>query len=280
MITTIALDLDGTLLGSNGFVSSPNQDALRLASSSGIRILICSGRHHFDISWVANSLPVSCLVSSNGAFIADKAGAKIASFPMSADEVAAVADAILSTGLSGIWYTNQRIVIDPMCPVLPWYRKRNKAVGEVLNLTVEADFHSRMRQDAEEISKVAVSGYSPDQLELLDGELSARGIQWTSSAPHNREIMGRNVTKAKAVEFALDFPNAGSSQLVAIGDGKNDIDLIDYADIGIAMGNACNELKAVACGVCPSNADDGVATVINLILDGRIEEICAEAVAR
>jgi len=281
MISTLALDLDGTLLDPEGNVSHVNRYALERAADRGIRILLCSGRHHFDVTWIAGSLgTVSCLASSNGAFLTTKEGDLIHSSPMTDVEVVNVAGAIAAAGLSGIWYGEKRIILEPQCPVLPWYRRRDETIGGALRLSVVDDALSAMRDGDDRIYKVAVSGYSGDRFATFEQLLESDGIRWTSSASHNREIMACGVSKATAVEKALEYLGRERDELVAIGDGLNDIELLRAAGLGIAMGNACEELKDVACGICPSNRDDGVAAVVDMMLDGTIEDLRVGAVGR
>ena len=72
-------------------------------------------------------------------------------------------------------------------------------------------------------------------------------------------IMHKDATKAKAVSALADFWKIKQSEIVAFGDDLNDIDLLSFAGIGVAMENALDKVKGVADYICSSNDDDGVA---------------------
>jgi len=72
-------------------------------------------------------------------------------------------------------------------------------------------------------------------------------------------IMHKDATKSKAAKALSKFWDIAQSEIIAFGDDSNDIDLLLYAGIGIAMDNSIDEVKAVADQVCSSNEEDGVA---------------------
>ena len=72
-------------------------------------------------------------------------------------------------------------------------------------------------------------------------------------------IMHKDATKSKAAASLVQFWDIASSEILAFGDDLNDIDMLSYAGIGVAMGNALDEVKAAANYICLSNDEDGVA---------------------
>lgn len=279
MISTIALDLDGTLFNESGEVSDGHREALERAAAAGIHIILCSGRHHLDVSWLADQLDiVSYIVSSNGASLTDASGKIYRSQFLEDYETVAVAEAFRKTELHGIWYTSDGIVLNTECPVLSWYKERDRRIGNRLQLSVESDAYNYIQQRGKKVLKIAVNSYESDPFTTFEAELRTRGISWTNSSPYNREIMAKGTSKAVAVGDALELLGTPRSELVAVGDGMNDIELCRFAGYGIAMGNACAELKAAACGICPPNSEDGVAVLIDSILAGQLDEICANPI--
>jgi len=71
--------------------------------------------------------------------------------------------------------------------------------------------------------------------------------------------MHKDATKSKAAASLVQFWDIASSEILAFGDDLNDIDMLSYAGIGVAMGNALDEVKAAANYICLSNDEDGVA---------------------
>ena len=90
----------------------------------------------------------------------------------------------------------------------------------------------------------------------------------TSSMPERIEFVKKGITKSKSLKFICKECNIKRSEVIAIGDADNDIDMINFAGLGVAMGNAQNSLKEKANYITRSNNDDGVADVIQkYILD-------------
>jgi hydroxymethylpyrimidine pyrophosphatase-like HAD family hydrolase len=73
------------------------------------------------------------------------------------------------------------------------------------------------------------------------------------------QIMHRNATKSQAIATLAAHWDIKSEEIVAFGDDLNDIDMLQYAGIGIAMGNALDDVKAVSDYVCDTNENDGIA---------------------
>ena len=71
--------------------------------------------------------------------------------------------------------------------------------------------------------------------------------------------MHKDATKANAVAALSRYWNIAQSEIVAFGDDLNDIDLLTYAGVGVAVANALDEVKAVADDICDTNDNDGVA---------------------
>ena len=89
----------------------------------------------------------------------------------------------------------------------------------------------------------------------------------SSSVVNNVEINNIHANKGEALQQLADYLQLGISQTMAFGDGLNDCSMIRQAGIGVAMGNACPEVKAAADQMTKSCDEDGVATAILKILD-------------
>ena len=89
------------------------------------------------------------------------------------------------------------------------------------------------------------------------------------SEPFFLEIMPANVNKAQALEKLLKYLKYNRKMLIACGDGLNDISMIEYAGIGVAMGNAMDEAKYAATVVTDTNMNNGIGKVIDALLVGK-----------
>lgn len=83
-----------------------------------------------------------------------------------------------------------------------------------------------------------------------------------SSNSDNFEMTKKGTSKGKAVEVLADFYNIKRDEVICMGDGENDLSMIEYAGLGIAMGNASSIVKKRANYVTDTNCNDGVAKAI------------------
>ena len=83
------------------------------------------------------------------------------------------------------------------------------------------------------------------------------------SAPFFLELVPKGIDKALSLGRLLDIMNISTGELMSFGDGYNDISMIKYAGMGIAMDNAADEVKKAADYVTLSNEDDGIAAAID-----------------
>lgn len=103
----------------------------------------------------------------------------------------------------------------------------------------------------------------------LQGKLSST-VNFHTSQPFFLEFVDVNASKAIALEKLGEYYGIKREEMIAIGDGFNDLSMIEYAGLGVAMENAPSEIKEAADFVTLSNEDDGVAYVIEkFILSGQ-----------
>src|SRR5699024_4164247 len=79
---------------------------------------------------------------------------------------------------------------------------------------------------------------------------------------HITEVTRKGIHKAVGLKQVADYFGINREQIIAFGDGDNDVEMIDYAGIGVAMDNALPELKAVASHMTSTNEENGVSTFL------------------
>lgn len=92
----------------------------------------------------------------------------------------------------------------------------------------------------------------------------------TSSFPHNLEIGGATTSKADALIQMGKLLGIGTEEMMAAGDSPNDIEMLKTVGLPVAVGNAEEEVKAVAKYIAPTNHEDGVADAVERFSVGRI----------
>ncbi len=114
-----------------------------------------------------------------------------------------------------------------------------------------------------EIFKAVVVDDDDDKLQYIRDEVLKTGIVTVSqSLKDNIEIMNKEVSKGNAVAKLAEIYNINPTEIITLGDNENDLSMIEYAGLGIAMGNAVQLLKDRADYVTTDYMDDGVAQAI------------------
>jgi hypothetical protein len=112
----------------------------------------------------------------------------------------------------------------------------------------------------------------PDALDVLGVEMRERfeGRLWvTKSLPFFLEFAAEGVSKGSGLDFLAERLGFSKGRTICFGDGENDLDLMEWGGFGVAVANADERLKALAGWVCPPVAEEGVAQVLEALLDSR-----------
>ncbi|MDQ5853284.1 MAG: HAD family hydrolase [Chloroflexota bacterium] len=257
-IALVVSDVDGTLTNPAGIVSPANQREIRRVMSRGIHFSIATGRPTRDLQKVRESLDLALpVIVSNGTMVEDLAtGEIIHSLQIERSVILTVLDVIAKHDVDAV------ILDTPQGWI---YQVRNAAgepppwiisVGDTAHRIEE--WNSYLAEERT-VLKILVEGAEADLQRVEHALATVPGVQITASFANNREIFVAHAGKANAARLLATRLGIDPSQVLAIGDQRNDIELIRWAGIGVAMGNAVPELKAVADWVTRSNDEDGVA---------------------
>ena len=82
------------------------------------------------------------------------------------------------------------------------------------------------------------------------------------SEPFFLELVPQSIDKAKSLEYLLNYLKISRDEIIACGDGYNDVSMIRFAGLGVAMANACDDVKSCADYITYSNEEDGIAHVV------------------
>lgn len=266
MYRLIAIDVDGTLLTSTHTLSPRVRQAVRAARASGLHVALATGKLLRSVASLVRELNLDGpQITCNGTVIADaQGGPPLASWPLEgaalSQALSAVRAADPSLGIA--WYTADAIYTDaapgPLDTILDAYHE--PALVRVAALGAEAPAPV----------KLLVTG-SPERLAVLRAAVTPRldGVaQVVTTTPDFLEFFSLQASKGAALRVVMDQLGLRPEETLALGDGENDITLLDAAGIGVAMANAVPALRARAQRHTASNDEDGVALVIEAILDG------------
>ena len=261
-IKVLALDLDGTLTNSQKEVTPRTRAALDAAIAKGVTIVLASGRPTAGVLPLAKELGLDkkggCILSYNGGKIIDCAtGEELVQHPFPADLIPTVCTFARYWNVVPLTYDNEGIVTEvPDHPyVLEEARINKLPVRQVPDLPAEVTYP---------INKLLLVGDPVDMPhveELMQQEFAGK-LSIYRSAPFFIETMPLGVEKAASLNMLLQVLGLTPAELMACGDGWNDLPMIEFAGLGVAMGNAFPEVKAVADVITADNNHDGVAEAI------------------
>lgn len=266
-IRAIAFDLDDTLLRTDLTVSDRTVDTLRRAAARGIVILPASGRTRDSMLPAVRRIGcASAFVACNGADVwgipADAAIPRGADCPLLMQELLPVALAhevarfAAERGVYCQTYTPDRFFYSIDNEYAVSYAKASSLRGEFVG-----DLTAFIRQP---VTKLLMMD-TPERIAALLTE--ARGLfagraTLTCSKPDFLECNPLRATKGNALRWCAKRFGFRMEELLAFGDSLNDVSMLEAAGIGVAMGNARADVKALGFPVCATNDEDGVARYI------------------
>ncbi|MCA0251176.1 MAG: Cof-type HAD-IIB family hydrolase [Actinobacteria bacterium] len=265
-IRLIATDLDGTLLRYDKSISPRNARAVRLAQEAGYHVIAATGRYPTSLPGLLAPLDIDLAVVSNGA-----QGFRLSTTELLFEETipAGTAAAIMAALGERLPEARFEVVVDSGWThyVQPGYvelvhdiEHRNFPLDYLELSTAEMLGHG--------IVKLAVRHPSatPDHMLATLESSGLTGFHATTSGAPFLEISGPGVTKAHGVAQLCALLGYEPHQVLAIGDARNDVEFLEWAGIGVAMGNAVPEAIAAADHTTASNEEDGLALVIETLV--------------
>ena len=264
-VRLLGLDVDGTLCDPSKQVTPGVRAALSRAHEAGLEVAICSGRHPFNVDALTADLGLpQTAVCLSGAF-AELEGREVYRHALDGALIARVLDAVEACecycSLSGSDFNLTAGSIDREPNAMAPWTRRYKAFDTYDELRDAARAHEG------EVLKMAIHGQDDTSYERVR-ELLARveGIQVARSDTRWVDVTAPGCTKAIGIEKLASAMGVSLGKVAVVGDDENDVEAIGLVGLGIAMGNAIPEVKAVAKATVADNAHDGCAEAIDLAI--------------
>jgi Cof subfamily protein (haloacid dehalogenase superfamily) len=261
----IATDLDGTLLRGNRTVSERTRLALGRARAIGMQVVLASARPPRVLREMARDLGISGLaICCNGAIVYDLETDTIIHHRALEPGVAREIISAPRTAMPGAYFGMEQ-ALDYVCE--PGYLAlrgthgdKPQRSGEAIALCMVPVTKLLMRHPTLPV----------EQMMLLAGQALRHPVTITHSGGNFVELAAAGVHKAGALEMLCADLAIAPAAVIAFGDMPNDLPMLQWAGLGVAVANAHPEVLALAHVVTASNQDDGVAIVIEEVLAARM----------
>jgi Cof subfamily protein (haloacid dehalogenase superfamily) len=251
----IALDIDGTLLSSHLTVLPKTRVALQAVAAKGHHVVVVSSRPPRSVQAIAESLEIdsSVSVSFGGAYILE--GYQVLFEQTLSSELATkIIERVRNAALHASLYSAESWFVEQDDY---WAEQEAKIVGFTPTLVGDLLHHTG------KVHKFLVMGKAEKiatfREELLESNLNIDAVR---SKPIYCEVNPHGVHKASAVELVARHFGLSLADVIAFGDGENDLTMVREAGVGVAMGNAVEGVKAVAKLVTTFNDEDGIAIAL------------------
>ena len=261
------LDVDGTILDHGRSIAPSTVDAIRTARAAGVPVYLSTGRSAGDIHPDVQAIGFDGAITNGGAY-ATVGGDVLVADPMPEDAVARLESFFDDAGIHYFFQTDNAVYASAEVQAIVaqmmrhWLSAHQGAEPQTAPQGAPR-FRDLATIDRGRVAKAVFVSETSDAVARAQTELGDTFHVVPGSMPlpggSNGEIGMRGVTKGSAIQAVLDHLGIDAADAIGIGDSWNDVEMFEVCGVGIAMGNANDELKALADEVTTSVLDDGVA---------------------
>lgn len=269
-IRMIGFDLDGTLLTTDKRLTEYTREVLEKAIGQGVVVLAVTGRPLRGVPQeICGFEGMRYLVTSNGARVLQD-GKTIRENLLPAEKARKILDIFEEYDtLRDVYYDGQGYMPKKFIEVIGNYVASPEMVRYMVTTRIPIDdIRQKMEEENRGLDKIqALFRKKEDKLEAWKKVETLGDVEVTGALNMNIEVNAGGVHKGAALLWLADRLGIAREEIMAFGDGTNDIKMIKEAGIGVAMANAVPEALAAADITARSNDEEGVARVIEEYLD-------------
>lgn len=256
----IFFDIDGTLIDSNGKMPESARNALIKVRENGHRIVVCTGRSGYQIIPEISDF-FTDVISSSGAFVSSD-GKVIFDYFVPRDVTKRVQEIIEGTG--GILQSQtetEAVMTSRGFKHMNGVFNAKDPSGRLSKIILGETVVTEDISECERIRKFVFYG-CPLTLSELNEKLGdvcyVDMLSFNSGASGCGEISGNGINKSLGIQKYIEANDICREDTIAFGDGPNDVDMLEYAGLGVAMGNAAEFVKQRADFITRSIDEDGI----------------------
>ena len=255
MYRLLALDLDKTLLKTDNSVPNEVVERLKELNSKGIRIALCTGRVTKSAEHFARLIGGASIVSFNGSVICPEGGeTRMADIPLAL--ASEVLDFCYEENIYIQYYRGEIIVVDHCTPELETDHDTKYTSYEEVG-----DLRKAILEPTPKMVALELSDKVDDIIERMRKRFPQLSI--ANSSRYVIEIMPKGIDKGYGLSVVAESLGISREETVAVGDSMNDLPMIEWAGLGVAVANADERLKSAADKVTKEEMSYGVLEIIN-----------------
>jgi len=256
LIKLITIDLDGTLFDSQSRISKENKEAIGYCIGNGIKVILSTGKSLECVSKVISELElVDYQIATGGTIVIAPDLKPILMMKISRESVL---NAIGLARKNNIGFaldtTDGKLYFDRYYPEIKHIFDSGEAIEKVDDIT-----------DKHIVDNALLFTFTIDKEHSFNNILKkkiASDVKIRRGGPYFLNLLRREAGKVTGLKKILEIYNINRSEIMAIGDSNNDLGTIDFAGMGVAMGNAASEVINIADYVTEDNNNSGVAKAI------------------
>ena len=265
-IRLIAIDLDGTLLNPEHELTQRVEAALRKALAQDVHIVLATGKSRAAAVPIIEKLGIpSHGIFLQGLALYDEAGKLVHQQTLDPDLVRRVITIAEDCAFGVIAYSATRILVRKRAPdtdavLMPFGEPEPEVVGPLQNFAGALPINKLLFVG----DPAAISAFRWQMGHLVGGLGRLMQAGW----PNMLELLPPGASKGAMLARLIEELGLKPAEVMAIGDAENDLEMIQMAGVGVAMGNATQHLKDAADFVTASNREDGVAVALEKYIPG------------
>ncbi|MBO1308114.1 Cof-type HAD-IIB family hydrolase [Enterococcus sp. 669A] len=266
----IFLDVDGTLCNDAGIIPDSAKEAIQQAAANGHQFFLCTGRSKAEITQEALDLPLSGIIGAGGGYC-EVDGEVILHKVFDPEELKRLIGFLEENQIDYYLESNQglfaseklketltNLTLNGLSADSEEGQARLSKIQWFMDLLIE----DQNRIDYADVNKVSFVNHSIPYEKIDDkykGAFQMMRSTVPAFGPDSGEIGIKDIHKKSAIEAVLKHLGRDKADTMAYGDGHNDVEMFAAVETGVAMGNACDQLLAVADEVTATPDEGGIA---------------------
>ncbi|WP_300381686.1 HAD family hydrolase [Clostridium sp.] len=266
----VCVDLDGTLLKDDKTITKENIEIIKKATSKGVVVCVATGRILKFVDRVKDLLEIDTpVIASNGGVLFYKEN-KMKINPLSYNNILKIKKIANNYNVEIYLNTEDSIISEKLMPDDYSYKKVNKEVLDKykVNIIENYSFEKLYKEDNKQAVKaICINKDNLEEVKRVRKALEDTGeFEISSAEDHYCEINLKGISKGKVVEDLAKELGINIEEVMCIGDGGNDIEMLKKAGIAVAMENGIPEVKEIAHYITSSNNESGVGKAIRELI--------------